>query len=528
MIRIRQIKIPVSDDTEINYKKKCASRLHIKPSDIKNISIHKKSIDARKKPNIFYVYEFDVETTSEIEILNKNNDKDIFKTVDENYYFPHSGIEKLTKPITIIGSGPAGLFAAYILTENGYPVNIIERGEDVDSRVKTVEQFWDNNILNENSNVQFGEGGAGTFSDGKLNTMVKDPYHRQKKIFDIFIECGAPQEIAYLNKPHIGTDLLRKVIKNMRNKIISNGGTITYNSCLTDLVIKDNHIEKIEINHEQKIDTDILLLALGHSARDTFNMLYKKGLEMKAKPFAVGIRIQHLQKMINDSQYGNINMPPSSYKLTYQAKSGRGVYTFCMCPGGYVVNASSEKNRLAINGMSNYARETENANSAIIVTITPDDFGHHPLDGIEFQRKLEKAAYEIGLGNIPIQLYGDFKKNIKSKSLKEIKPVMKGKYQLSNIREIFSDSICEDIIEAIENFGQKIKGYNKESSIIAAIESRSSSPVKIIRDEFGESNIKGIYPIGEGAGYAGGITSAAMDGLKIAEEIAKKYTNINN
>lgn len=525
MIRVRQIEIDINNDNLDYLKVKCAKKLKVNSSMIKNIIIHKKSIDARHKPNIYFVYEVDVDILDENKILNKVKSNDIFITPNEEYIFPQCGTNKLNHNITIIGAGPAGLFCGYMLAKHGYKVSIIERGEKIEERIKTVEEFWNNGTLNINSNVQFGEGGAGTFSDGKLNTLVKDPYHRHKKVLEIFVECGAPKDILYLNKPHIGTDLLRKVIINMRNKIINYGGNFRYNTCLTDIVVTNGIIDSIKLNNNEVLKTDILVLALGHSARDTFRMLYEKKLAMKAKPFAIGIRIQHPQKLINESQYGDVKLPPASYKLTYKASNGRGVYTFCMCPGGYVVNASSESGKLAINGMSNYKRETENANSAVIVTVSPKDFGNHPLDGIVFQQQLEEKAYQLGNSSIPVQLYKDFKNNSVGDSFGNINPIFKGNYHFSNINKILPEFMNKALIEGIEYFGTKIKGFNNDDSILAAIESRTSSPIRIERDENGISNIKGIYPIGEGAGYAGGITSAAMDGIKIAESIAGNYKN---
>ena len=521
MLRVRQIEVSIDECNLDNIKRKCAKKLKINENKIKNIKINKESIDARHKDNICYVYEVDVDVDNENIFLNKNID--IIKTPNERYSFNKFGNTKLENRIVIVGAGPAGLLCAYMLSTNGYLVTLIERGEKVEDRIKSVEDFWQNNNLKINSNVQFGEGGAGTFSDGKLNTLVKDKFFRQKKVFEIFVECGAPKEIMYVNKPHIGTDKLRTVVKNMRNKILEHGGVIRYNTCLTNIMIDNNKITSIEVNDNEIIKTDILVLAIGHSARDTFNMLYQNKLNMTPKPFAVGIRIMHPQDMIDKSQYGNTPLTKASYKLTYQTQNKRGVYTFCMCPGGYVVNASSEKNRLAINGMSNYARDTVNANSAIIVTVTPTDFGEHPLDGIKFQQELEEYAYKLGNGKIPIQLYGDFKKNIKTTSLGVVEPIFKGHYEFSNINEILPNYIKESLVEGIDYFGKKIKGYDREDAIIAAIESRTSSPIRIVRNDLFESNIEGIYPCGEGAGYAGGITSAAIDGIKVAEAIARIY-----
>ena len=523
MIRIRQIEVPVEKDNLEEIKKCCSKKIKISSFDIKDISIHKKSIDARKKPNIYYVYEVDVLVDDEKNILKKVHSNDIFVTPNEEYKFPKSGTKKLEHPIVIVGAGPCGLFCSYMLVQAGYKVIIIERGEKIEERVKSVEEFWQTGKLNTNSNVQFGEGGAGTFSDGKLNTLVKDPYFRHRKLLEIFVECGAPKEILYLNKPHIGTNLLRKVIINMRNKIINMGGEFRYNTCLTDIHINNNKIYKIELNNNEILTTDVLVLALGHSARDTFKMLYDKGINMTGKPFAIGIRIQHPQEMINNSQYGKVKLDPASYKLTYKASNGHGVYTFCMCPGGYVVNASSENNKLAINGMSNYERDTFNANSAVIVTISPKDYGDGALDGVEFQRKLEEKAYNLGNGMIPVQLYKDFKNKITSTELGLVQPIFKGNYKLSDISTILPSEIYEALVEGIENFGSKIKGFNRDDAIIAAIESRSSSPIRIIRNELGVSNIDGIYPAGEGAGYAGGITSSGMDGMLVAEWIASIY-----
>ena len=397
----------------------------------------------------------------------------------------------------------------------------------MEERIKTVDKFFETNELNELSNVQFGEGGAGTFSDGKLNTLVKDKVFRGKKVFEIFIENGAPEEIMYLQKPHIGTDILRKVIINMRNKIISMGGEFLYNTKLTDLVIKDKKLVEIELNNKDRIKCNNLVLAIGHSARDTFYMLNKHKLEMMSKPFAVGFRIEHPQDMINKSQYGENYkyLPPASYKLTYQTSTGRGVYSFCMCPGGFVVNASSEKNRLVVNGMSNYKRDEKNSNSAIVVTINNKDFGEELFAGVEYQRKLEEKAYNIGKGFIPIQLYRDYIENKETTKLGEIIPNTKGSYTFSNLNDIFSKEINDSIKEAMSNFGKKIKGFDREDAVFLGVESRTSSPIIIKRNEKLESNILGIYPCGEGAGYAGGITTAAIDGIKVAEELIKKYQN---
>ena len=524
MIRVRQVKVLYNESSIENITKKVAKKLNIKETDIKSIKINKESIDARKKPEIYYIYEVDCDILNEELILRKNKSNDILKIEEKEYEIKVTGTSELNKRPVIIGSGPAGLFAGYYLAKLGYKPLIIERGEKIEDRVKSVEEFWNKGILNKNSNVQFGEGGAGTFSDGKLNTLVKDKEGRCKEVFKIFVENGADSNILYKNKPHIGTDVLRNVIINMRNKIIEMNGTFRFNTTLTDIKIENNNIKSIILNNNEEIDTDILILAIGHSARDTFKMLYENNILMNPKPFAVGVRIQHPQDMINKSQYGNVHIDAASYKLTYKASNNRGVYSFCMCPGGYVVNASSEENRLAINGMSNHDRDTKCANSAIVVTVTPDDFGFNPLDGIEFQRKLEEKAYNLGNGIIPVQLFKDYKENKVSTKF-GFEPCFKGNYTFADINKIFPEYINESLKEAIDYYDTKIKGFNREDAILAGVESRTSSPVRIERDEIFNSNIKGIYPIGEGAGYAGGITTSAIDGLKAVEIIASIYKN---
>ena len=521
MLRIRQIKLPINHN-ENDLKIKIAKKLKINEKEISNYQINKQSIDARDKNNIMYVYEIDIQIKNEKQILKKHMN-DILEIKNETYKLPKPGSIPLNNQIIIVGAGPAGLFAGYMLAKAGYKPLIIERGEDINNRIKTVENFWKTKKLNPNSNVQFGAGGAGTFSDGKLNTNSKDKTFRGKEVLKTFVKHGAPKDILYINNPHIGTDLLRNIIQNIIDEIIKNG-KIKYNTCLTNIITKEGKLTHIEINKKEIIPCENLILALGHSSRDTFEILLKQNLNIKPKPFAVGIRIQHSQSLINKAQYGeNLNLPPASYKLTYQTTKKRGVYSFCMCPGGYVVNASSEQNMLAINGMSNHARDSENANSAIVVTISPKDYGNNPLDGIKFQRKLEKKAYEIGNGKIPVQLFKDFIQNKPSKNFGQTKPIFKGDYQLTNIRNIFPQYISKALTEGIKEFDKKIKGFASDDAILSAVESRTSSPIKIERDEHFTSNIKGIYPCGEGAGYAGGIMTSAIDGIKVAEEIIKTY-----
>jgi len=526
MIKVRQIKMEVLSDNETSRLNALLKKTNLKEKDIIDYKITKQSLDARDKENILYVYEMIVKINNELEYLKKNNNKDISYYEEETYKYEKIGTDIIENNIVIVGSGPAGLFCAYVLLENGYKPIIIERGKRIEERIKDVEEFWNNNILHINSNVQFGEGGAGTFSDGKLNTMVKDKNNRMKKVFSTFAECGAPNDILYSYKPHIGTNELRNVIVNMRNKIINMGGKFLYETKLTNLIIENDKLKSIIVNDNEEIMCDALVLAIGHSARDTFEMLYEKEIEMENKPFAVGLRIQHNQKMINESQYGKKYaeiLSSSSYKLTHQSSSGRGVYTFCMCPGGFVVNASSEENRLVVNGMSNHNRDEENSNSAIIVSINELDYGTNIFDGVRYQRLLEEKAYNLCEGKIPLQLFKDYKANKVSKEFKSIRPIIKGDYAFGNLNELFNDEINDSIKETIKEFGKKIKGFDNDDVILAGVESRTSSPIKIIRDENFESNIKGIFPCGEGAGYAGGITSAAIDGIKVAEAIGKIY-----
>lgn len=530
MIRVRQVKVRVEDQRKEAIKEALCKKLKVSSQRILNYSIVKESIDAREKDSIWYVYELDVTLSEEKEFLKKNHSLDIELSIPQPYQFVVSGKEALNHRPIIVGSGPAGLFAAYFLAKYHYQPIVIERGESVEKRRKIVETFWKNGILNPNSNVQFGEGGAGLFSDGKLNTLVKEEKNRCKEVFNIFVECGAPKEILYQAKPHIGTDLLIKVIQNLRNKIIQMGGTFYYESMLTDIEVESGKIKSIIINEKEKIFCDVLVLAIGHSARETFSMLLERGLQMEAKPFAVGVRVQHLQDTINLSQYGKKYkdlLPNASYKLTYTSSFDRGVYSFCMCPGGYVVNASSRKGYLVINGMSNHARNSANANSAIVVTISKKDFGSQPLDGMNYQEQLEQKAYQLANGKIPLQLWKDFKEDKISNSFGKIKPEMKGEYAFANLRTLFPLEISLSLQEAMLSFAKKIKGFDDDDVLLAGIESRTSSPVRILRNHLFESNILGIYPCGEGAGYAGGITTSCMDGMKVAEQIAARYRQLD-
>lgn len=542
MIKIAQLKIdirklPVDPKTRRvdNQKERALLQkeitriLKIQESNLKDFAIIKKSIDARKKEDVKYIYVVSCHVQNESSVLKKCKNPNVTPYHEKGYQFTPAGTEKLAHRPVVVGMGPAGIFCALELAKAGFKPLVIERGKSVDDRVKEVEHFWQTGELNEECNVQFGEGGAGTFSDGKLNTAIKDPTGRIRKVLRTFVEYGAPEEICYLNKPHIGTDRLRDVVKAMREHIIELGGEVRFDTKLTDVILEDNKVVGIEVNGEEKIPCEVVVMAIGHSARDTFSCIHAKGFEMIPKAFAIGVRVQHSQEMINMSQYGMEHeiLPVADYKVTHQTVGGRGVYSFCMCPGGLVVNSSSEKGRMVVNGMSNYDRDEKNANSALIVTVTPEDFwGNDVLAGVEFQRKWEELAYKEGQGKIPVQLYGDFKNNQISKEFKSVKPCMEGATHFGNLRNCLPEFISQAIIEGMEAFDRKIKGFYDEEAILAGVETRTSSPVRIVRSEALESNMGGMYPCGEGAGYAGGITSAAIDGIKVYEAIANKYTSM--
>jgi len=522
MIKIDQLKLSI-DANEKDIRFALSKKLKINEKAIIDFKILKKSIDARKKPEVYFVYSIAVTLSSADEslILKRfKGNNSINKYEPKVYVCPKIYKPSEDRPI-IIGAGPAGLFAAYILALNDLNPVIFERGKKVEDRTADVLKFWQTGILNTSSNVQFGEGGAGTFSDGKLNTLVNDKLGRNKFVLETFIKYGAQSSILYDYKPHIGTDVLCTVIANMRNAIIEMGGEFHFESKVDNFIIKNGLIKGVESNGKEYYSSHVIL-AIGHSARDTFEILNSTGIHMEAKDFAVGFRVEHPQEMISKLMYDQAyrKLGPAPYKLATNLNNGKGVYSFCMCPGGYVVNSSSEENRLVVNGMSYSKRDSSNANSAIVVSVGANEFDkNNPLAGVAYQRKLEEKAFNLCNGAIPQQLYGDFKNKKESMSYGGFDSQVKGKTAFGLLSDIFSQEINQSIIDGMGIFGTKIKGFDRDDAIFSGVESRTSSPVRIKRDDEFQSNIKGLFPCGEGAGYAGGITSAAMDGMKVAEAV---------
>lgn len=530
MLRVSGLRLSLDEETE-KLPSMIARRLGTKLSDIIEWHIYKQSIDARKKGMIYFVYTVEVIVKQEAYILSRINDPAVTQVPLLEYELVGTGLEKLKNPPVIIGTGPAGLFAGLLLAQMSYRPLLLERGDDVDRRKEKVEHFWKTGQLDTESNIQFGEGGAGTFSDGKLTTLIKDK--RCRKVLEELVEAGAPKEILYSYKPHVGTDILREVVKNIRKKIIDLGGSIRFRHCVTDFNINSGGISGVVVNAGENINAEAVILAIGHSARDTFGVLEQRKLELAAKPFSIGVRIEHSQEMINKAQYkefaGHPKLGAADYKLAYHSPSGRSAYTFCMCPGGIVVAAASEEGYLVTNGMSEHARDGSNANSALLVGVNPEDFpGTSPLAGIEFQRKWEKAAFVLGGGDYraPVQLVGDFMKGIASIGCGSTLPTYPRKVAFTDLSECLPQYVIKTMQEAIADFDKKIQGFADEDAVMTGVETRSSSPVRIIRDENHISSVDGLYPTGEGAGYAGGIVSAAVDGLRVAEAIVRRFKPI--
>ncbi|TOP93572.1 NAD(P)/FAD-dependent oxidoreductase [Vibrio parahaemolyticus] len=530
MIRINEIKLPL-DHEEGALLDAITKKLGIPAEKVISFNVFRRGYDARKKTNIHLIYTLDIIVEGdETALLAKfANDPHVRQTPDMEYKFVAKAPENLTERPIVIGFGPCGLFAGLVLAQMGFNPIIVERGKEVRERTKDTFGFWRKRTLNPESNVQFGEGGAGTFSDGKLYSQVKDPNFYGRKVITEFVEAGAPEEILYVSKPHIGTFKLVTMIEKMRATIIELGGEIRFSTRVDDLHMEDGQITGVTLSNGEENKSRHVVLAVGHSARDTFEMLHERGVYMEAKPFSVGFRIEHKQSMIDEARFGpNAGHPilgAADYKLVHHCKNGRTVYSFCMCPGGTVVAATSEEGRVVTNGMSQYSRAERNANSAIVVGISPEvDYPGDPLAGIRFQRELESNAYKLGGENYdaPAQKIGDFLKGRDPSQLGDVEPSFTPGIKLTDLSKALPPFAVEAIREAIPAFDRKIKGFASEDGLLTGVETRTSSPVCIKRGkDFQSVNLKGFYPAGEGAGYAGGILSAGIDGIKVAEAVAR-------
>lgn len=555
MIQISQIKLSCGSDggpgsvshPQLEAKIRKLLRLP-KGHRIQSFRIVRHSVDARHKPELYDIYSVllttDLNEKQEGALVRSLKNKDICVKNPKTYVFPEPSENALRlscRPL-IAGSGPAGLFCAYLLAVSGYRPLVLERGLAMEERVAAVERLWQDGTLDPSGNAQFGEGGAGTFSDGKLNSNVKDHSGRTDFVLQTFVKFGAPPDILYEFHPHIGTDILRGVVVRMREEIIRLGGEFLFETKAGALVTENGALCGVHVltkDGDKVIPAKVLVLATGHSARDTIRTLYAQKVPMEQKAFAVGVRVSHPQQLINQQQYGirdqaalaKKHLPACSYKLVTHASSGRGVYSFCMCPGGYIVNASSEPGRLAVNGMSDYARDSRRANSAIVVTVGAEEFGSgDTLAGLVFQEKLEESAFQAGGGRVPVQSYKDFRDRADTKLQKadDQKLCIKGQAVFAPVHRILPESLHQDIVEGMETFDRMIPGFTGEETYVCGVESRTSSPVRILRDENMESMVPGLYPCGEGAGYAGGITSAAVDGIKTAEAVARRWRPMEN
>ena len=546
MLQLSQCKIPYTEPVSPeSLRKKAAVCLRIRPSDIREFSIVRRSVDARKKPDVFFSYTLRFSVPDEEALLSRNRrNRNLSRAEEAPDLAEHIHTCAGGDRVVVVGSGPAGLFCAYYLSLCGCRPVIIERGAPMEERIGEVERFWREGDVNPESNVSFGEGGAGTFSDGKLNTGVKDRTGRKRFVLESFVRFGAGEDILYDSRPHIGTDVLRRVIVNMRKEMQQRGCQFRFHTKLISLSAEGGRLRAVGLEHpngSESIPADRLVLAIGHSARDTFLMLHQSGIVLSPKPFAMGVRVQHSQTHIDLAQYGvkDDRLPPASYKCTGKTGDGRGVYSFCMCPGGYVVDASTGPGHLAVNGMSNEARDSGSANSAIVVTVGPEDFvgedgGNYELAqevdtpdclaGAAFQMEWERRMYELAGGAVPVQRYGDFRLDRTSGAAGQVKPCVKGRWKFANLRRALPKFVIDGMIDGMEQFEKKIDGFAGEDTLLLGIETRTSSPVRIERDEELVSlSMEGVYPCGEGAGYAGGIMSAAMDGLRVAMKIQQKW-----
>lgn len=528
MLRLTECKLPI-DHHDDSIQRLVIEKLELAPDDLICLKIVRRGLDARKTHTIFFVYTFDVEVKHEAEVLARHsNDPHLSLAPDTTYHYVAQAPQTVASRPIIIGMGPAGLFAALILAQSGFRPLLLERGKAVRERTKDTFDLWRKGILQPESNVQFGEGGAGTFSDGKLHTQIRDPKHYGRKVLEELIKAGAPPEILYVSKPHIGTFRLVGIVEKIRETILALGGEIRFQSRVKDIELLDGQIRGVVIEGGERVVADHVILAIGHSARDTFEMLYRRGVSMEAKPFSLGLRIEHPQSLIDRSRYRNHANHPllgaADYKLVYHASNGRSVYSFCMCPGGTVVAATSEAGRVVTNGMSQYSRRERNANSGIVVGVSPLDYPGSPLAGMEFQRRWEARAFALGGGtyHAPGQLVGDFLAGRPSTAVGSVQPSYTPGVRMGDLHTTLPEYVIDAIREAIPVFAKKIKGFDLADAVLTGVETRTSSPIRILRNDFDlqSVNIKGLYPAGEGAGYAGGILSSAVDGIKVAEAVA--------
>lgn len=524
MLRVNNVKVPLEHRGQV--EEYLLRKLDIKRNALLSYSIFRESIDARRKSDIHFVYSLDVSLKDESSYMLRNRSTDVALASTYEYRMPSRGNTLLRSRPVVVGMGPAGLFAALLLAESGYRPLVLERGQDVDTRARDVKNFWSKSELKPNSNVQFGEGGAGTFSDGKLTTMINDPLCR--KVLQDLVSAGAPAEIVYSHKPHVGTDLLRNVVKQLRHKLISLGGEVRFGAQVDDFTLRNGRLVALGVNGAE-VPAEVAVLAPGHSARDTYRALHNRGFVLQAKAFSIGARVEHLQSTIDEAQYGSLaghrNLGPAEYKLSYHSGLGRSAYTFCMCPGGAVIAAASDLGRVVTNGMSLHSRRGKNANSALLVGIGPDDFGVHPLAGVELQQRLEEHAFMLGGGNYraPCQLVADFLVSRPSQGCGGVSPSYTPGVTYTDLALVLPGFVIETMQEALMEFDRKLKGFATADALLTGVETRSSAPLRILRDAAGISNIAGVYPAGEGAGYAGGIMSAAVDGLRAAERVIKQF-----
>ena len=529
MIRITELSLPLDHPGDA-LRKAIVRRLGIADTDLLEFSVFRRGYDARRKGAIAFVYTIDLQVRDEASVLSRlRQDRHVGPAPDTRYRYVARAPEGLQERPVIVGFGPCGLFAALVLAQTGFRPIVLERGRDVRRRTQDTWALWRRNTLTPESNVQFGEGGAGLFSDGKLYSQIKDPKFLGRKVMEEFVRAGAPPEILYVSKPHIGTFRLTRVVSAMRSEIIALGGEVRFESKVTDLLVEAGRVEGVVLEDGSELRSRHVVLALGHSSRDTFRMLQRRGVHMEAKPFSLGFRIEHPQSMIDRARLGPRAGHPAlgaaDYKLVHHASNGRTVYSFCMCPGGTVVAATSEPGRVVTNGMSQYSRNERNANAGIVVGISPEkDFPGGPLAGVELQERLEALAFELGGGDYcaPAQRVGDFLRGVPSTELGEVRPSYTPGVKLGDLSSLLPPELIEAIREALPAFGRQVRGFDRDDAMLTGIESRTSSPLRITRDRDGlqSINLRGLYPAGEGAGYAGGILSAGVDGIKVAEQVA--------